>query len=236
MKLEKAAEGLRCEVKMEALVTYDIAGLPAQDLQLVAVQAARSGDPLTALNLIKELAVRCARDPAALMHVCTALNVHNNFCTLYSLLHCCVDYVDLFALFAEAQHAYGTRVYTNVTCNGVKHCVCVVTLYRVCVFSVRDGVAAVVCQFVTRDVNTAIDVRGGSVLCMPLADAAQILSYIAALHALPSPTANETAHLVLPAFQLQPSRRPTTVARNRADALDELYKVPLPPSPHTFNP
>ena len=55
-----------------------IAGMAVQDLERVAVQVARSGDHLTALNLIQEFAVRCASDPAALMHVCAALNVHKN--------------------------------------------------------------------------------------------------------------------------------------------------------------
>jgi hypothetical protein len=48
-----------------------------------AKQAARSGEPLTAMLLLKALAVRCARDPDALLkfllHVCTALHVHNKF-------------------------------------------------------------------------------------------------------------------------------------------------------------
>jgi hypothetical protein len=220
---------------MEALL-HAIPDMAVQELDRVAVQAARSGDPLTALNLIKELAVRCARDPAALMHVCTALNVHNNFCTLYSFLHCCVDYRDLFALFAEAQHAYGTRVYDDVTYRDVPHCVCVVTLYRVCVLSVHDRVAAVLCEFVTRDVNVDVNVHGGSVLCMPPTQAARILLHIAALNELPSPNAREQAHLVLPAFQLQPPRRPKLGQREKAAALDELHEVLLPPSPHTVNP
>ena len=79
-----------------------------------------------------------------------------NFRTLYVLLHCCVDSHKLFALFAEVQHAYGTRVYTDVTCHKFQHCVCVVTMYRVCVLSVHDGVAAVLCELVTHDVNVDI--------------------------------------------------------------------------------
>ena len=170
------------------------------------------------------------------MHVCTTLNVHTNFCTLYSLLHRCVDYLDLFVLFAEAQHAHGTRAYTDVTCHDVQHCVCVVTMYRVCVLSVHDGVAAVLCEFVTRDVNVDVNVLGGSVLCMPPTQAARILLHIAALNELPSPNAREKAHLVLPTFQLQPPRRPTLGQRDKAAALDELHEVLLPPSPHTVNP
>ena len=88
--------------------------------------------------------VRCARDPAALMHVCTA---RNDFCTLYRCLHCCVNSDDFLALFACVQHAYGTRVYSGLTCDGVRNCVCVVTMYRVCVFRV---VAGVVSRFIDR--------------------------------------------------------------------------------------
>ena len=50
-----------------------------------------------------------------------------------------------FALFACV---HGTRVFSDVTCCGVSNCVCVVTLYRVCVFRVVAGVVSVVRTFV----------------------------------------------------------------------------------------
>ena len=102
------------------------------------MQAARSGVPLTAMRLLKALAVRCARDANALMHVCTALHVHNDFRTLYGRLHCCLDVDEFFALFACVQHAYGTRMFCGLTFNNVPICVCVVTMCRVCVFRVDE--------------------------------------------------------------------------------------------------
>ncbi len=44
----------------------------------VAVQAARTIQPLAAMRLLQPLAVRCARDAVTHMHVCTALNAHND--------------------------------------------------------------------------------------------------------------------------------------------------------------
>jgi len=74
-------------------------------------------------------------------------------------LNCCVDCADFFALFAEAQRAYGTRVFCDMLCNDVMNCVCVVTLYRVCVFRVDAGVVSVLHDLAKRDVNVLGDLR-----------------------------------------------------------------------------
>ena len=66
------------------------------------------------------------------MHVCTALNVQNDFYTLYSLLFRFIDARDLVALFACAQRAYGTRV------DIVQHCVRVENAHLRCLFRI-DG-------------------------------------------------------------------------------------------------
>ena len=107
-----------------------------QYLQRVAALAARSGEPLTAMRLLHALAARCALDPEARMHVCTALHVHNNFRTLYERLHACFTLDDFVELFECVQHAYGTRVFRDVTCNHVPNLVRVVTMYRVWVIHV----------------------------------------------------------------------------------------------------
>jgi len=210
---------------MEALIA-SIAQMPARDLQCVAAQAARSGEPLTAMRLIKELAVRCAHDPEAIMHVCTALHVHNDSRNLYSLLNCCVDCADVFALFAEAQRAYGTRVFCNVVCNDVMNCVCVVTLYRVCVFGVDDNVVSVLHDLTMRDVNVLGDLH------MLPQHGIYVFEHIRRLQALPSPTEAELAHMLLPAVQrqLQPNR--WVIPADRAGALKELVEV----SPPTLHP
>jgi hypothetical protein len=51
---------------------------------------------------------------------------------LFTLLDCCFDPDDFFALFACVQHAYGTRVYSGVTCNGAMNCVCDTCVLRQC--------------------------------------------------------------------------------------------------------
>ena len=72
---------------------------------------------------------------------------HNNLYILHTCLFRYIDVADFFALFAEAQRAYGTRVFSGVTFRGVPNRVCVVTMYRVCVFRV---VAGVVSRFIDR--------------------------------------------------------------------------------------
>ena len=209
-----------CDVnyKMEG----SIAVLPAKQLQGIAVQAARSGVPLTAMRLLKALAVRCARDADALMHVCTALHVQNDFFILYGRLHCCYDIDEFFELFACVQRAYGTRVFSNVTYCGVTNCVCVVTLYRVCVFRVVARDVSVVRTFVTREVN----VRGDQSLMDDIRD------YVALMQALPLPPGAEAAELLLPALTLQDLPLNTAIM-DRAGALQELREVlsPLHPPP-----
>ena len=152
-----------------------IADLPAEQLQGIAVQAARSGVPLTAMRLLKALAVRCALDADALMHVCTALHVQNDFFILYGRLHCCFDIDEFFALFACVQRAYATRMFCGLTFNNVPNCV--VTMCRVCVFRIDARVVYVVRQQVTRDVNAS-----------DFAAHIDVAAHIAYLQALPSPS------------------------------------------------
>jgi hypothetical protein len=204
---------------MESLLE-SIKDLPACQLQRVAAQAARCGDPLTAMRMLHALAVRCARDYDALMHVCTALHLHNDFCTLYSLLHCCYDFDDFFALFAEAQRAYGTRVFSGVTCNDEQRCVCVVTLYRVYVFRVNgEGVVSVV-----SDVNLCV---------LP----PRAIAHIEKLRALPMPSKALEEQMLYPAFQrvipaLDAPIPPTAEgAREELDQVSELHRTPT--SSHT---
>ena len=52
--------------------------------------------------LVGVVAVRRVRDPDALMHVCTALHVGNDLCTLYSFLLCRVDADVFFALLCHS--------------------------------------------------------------------------------------------------------------------------------------
>jgi hypothetical protein len=193
-------------------------------LQGIAALAARSGEPLTAMRLLQALAVRCARDPAARMHVCTALHARNDFCTLYIRLHCCVNSDAFFALFAEAQRAYGTRVFSGVTFRGVYNCVCVVTMYRVCVLRVVAGNVSVVRAFVTREVN----VRGADALFAPC-----ILDHIARMQALPLPPGAE--ELLLPALTSQVLLPLSAAILDRAGALEELMEVLSPLHPLTLN-
>jgi hypothetical protein len=112
--------------------------LPAPELQVIAVQAARTVQPLAAMRLLKRLAARCADDADARMYVCTALNVQNDFYTLYALLFRVLDARDLVALFACAQRAYGTRV------DIAQRCVRVENAYLRCAFCI-DG-KKVVCS------------------------------------------------------------------------------------------
>jgi hypothetical protein len=193
-----------------------IAVLPAKQLQGIAVQAARSGVPLTAMRLLKALAVRCARDADALMHVCTALHVQNDFFILYGRLHCCYDIDEFFELFACVQHAYGTRVFRGLTFDNVHNCVCVVTMCRVCVFRVDGRVVSVLRQQVMRDVNVN-----------DFAAHIDVAAHIAHLRALPSPSGE-----LLPALPLQVLPFRGTIP-DRAGALQELREVlsPLHP-PH----
>jgi hypothetical protein len=94
------------------------------------------------------------------MHVSTALHANNDFYTLFTMLNRLIVVDDLFALSACAQHAYGTRVYSGLTCDGVRNCVCVVTMYRVCVFHV-DGVdVSVMHDIVLRSVSVRIGKSG----------------------------------------------------------------------------
>jgi hypothetical protein len=202
----------------------DIDECEAHQLQGIAALAARSGEPLTAMRLLQALAVRCARDPVALMHVCTALHARNDFCTLYHRLHCCVNSNAFFELFACVQHAYGTRVFSGETCNGVSNCVCVVTMYRVCVFRVVDGNVSVVSTFATREVNE----RGDDALFAPY-----ILQHIAHMQALPLPPGAE--ELLLPALTPQVLLPPEVAISDRAGALKELKEVLSPLHPLTLN-
>lgn len=88
--------------------------------------------------------------------------MHNDFYTLYTLLNRCIDVDDFFALLACAQHAYGTRVYSGLTCDGVSNCVCVVTMYRVCVFQV-DGVDVTVMHYIVLRSDTMQQTKLGLV-------------------------------------------------------------------------
>jgi hypothetical protein len=105
--------------------------LPALQLQAIAVQAARTVQPLAAMRLLQALAVRCARDADARAVVCTALNVQNDFYSVYSLLFRCIDAHDLVALFACVQRAYGTRV------DIAQQCVRVDNAYLRCAFHIN---------------------------------------------------------------------------------------------------
>ena len=176
------------------------------------------------MRLLQALAVRCARDPAARMHVCTALHARNDFCTLYLRLHCCVNSDAFFALFACVQHAYGTRVFSGEKFDGVSNCVCVVTMYRVCVFRVVAGNVYVVSTFVTREVNE----RGADALFAPY-----ILHHIARMQALPLPPGAE--ELLLPALTPQVLLPPEVAISDRAGALKELKEVLSPLHPLTLN-
>ena len=209
--------------KMEALIaSIEVVSPPR--LQGIAALAARSGEPLTAMRLLQALGVRCGRDPDALMHVCTALHARNDFCTLYRCLHCCVNSDAFFAFFACVQRAYGTRVFSNVTYCGVSNCVCVVTLYRVCVFRVVARDVSVVRTFVTREVN----VRGDKSLMDDIRD------YVALMQALPLPPGAEAAELLLPALTLQDLPLNTAIM-DRAGALKELKEVLYPMLSLTLN-
>jgi hypothetical protein len=108
----------------------------------------------------------------------------------------CIDVADFFALFAEAQRAYGTRVFSDVTFRGVSNCVCVVTMYRVCVFSVVETVVTVL-----HDVN-ARDALPDLHTLLP-SHCASIVAQLNHLQSLPSPTEAESARSVLPDFRLQ---------------------------------
>ena len=92
------------------------------------------------MRLLQPLAVRCASDAVVHMHVCTALNVHNDLYSLYSLLCCCIDAHDFIALFAEIQRPYGTSVWSGVTCNGALHCVYVQNAYCECMCHIDGNV------------------------------------------------------------------------------------------------
>ena len=127
----------------------NIAVMAAPLLQRVAWLAARITHPLAGMRLIRALAVRCATDRTALMHVCTALHLNNDFFTLHRLLHCMLHPFDLFVLFGEAQRAYGTRVTCDVSYQGLLHCVHVVNMYRDCVYHVADGVVTCIHETVT---------------------------------------------------------------------------------------
>jgi hypothetical protein len=208
--------------KMDDLIaSVDFVSPPR--LQGIAALAARSGEPLTAMRLLQALVVRCARDATALMHVCTALHARNDFCTLYFRLHCCPHINDVFALFACVQRAYGTRVFSNMTFRGMSNCVCVVTLYRVCVFHVVAGDVNVVRASVTHEVNVHDDDDLPS----------RIRVYVKQMQALPLPLGAEAAELLLPVFSIQALPVSNTVL-DRAGALKELHEVlfPLHP-PHT---
>jgi len=212
--------------------------MPAPQLQRVATRAARCGEPLIAMHLLKALAVRCAGDSEALMHVCTALNVDNDFYTLYTLLNCCIDCDDFFALFACVQHAYGTRVYRGVACNGVINCVCVVTMYRVCVLSVDGAVVTVLHNIVLRDVDVRED--DGCVVCGALSWAqppAGVVREILVLQDRPLPA--DLPPLVYPPFQRRVLLAWDAPILDAASALKELHEVPPPPAPlhlPTLNP
>jgi hypothetical protein len=111
------------------------------------------------------------------------------------------------------QNAYGTRVFSNVTFCGASNCVCVVTLYRVCVFHVVAGDVSVVRTFVTREVN----VRGDDGLPPSICD------HVARMQALPLPHGAEAAELLPPA--LTPQDMPLNAAiPGRAGARKELKK------------
>lgn len=86
------------------------------------------------------------------MHVCTALNAHNDLYTLYSLLFCCIDADDFIALFAEVQRPYGTLVWSGVTYKGVPHCVYVANAYCGCMFHIDGNIISCIGDVVLFDV------------------------------------------------------------------------------------
>jgi hypothetical protein len=120
-----------------------------------------------------------------------------------------------FALFACVQHAYGTRVFSGVTCCGEPNCVCVVTMYRVCVFRVVDGVVSVVRTFVTREMY----VRGDDRLPTRIRD------YVARMQALPLPPGAEAAELLLPVLSPQVLPLHAAIPDWGTGALNELKEV-----------
>jgi hypothetical protein len=134
---------------------------------------------------------------------------HNNLYILHTCLFRYIDVADFFTLFAEAQRAYGTRVFSDVTFRGVSNCVCVVMMYRVCVFSVVETVVTVL-----HDVN-ARDARDLHTM-LPLSHCASIDAHLSNLQSLPSPTEAESARSVLPDFRLQHRFRLRIRTRSRS--------------------
>jgi hypothetical protein len=157
------------------------------------------------------------------------MHVGNDLYTLITLLHRCVDAADHFALFACAQHAYGTRVYSGVTCDGVSNCVCAVTMYRVCVVHVVDAFAvSLMHNIVLREVDVLCSADGrvvlfGGVSLQPPVVAA-MLQHMAELQALHIPQHLE-ATLQYPPFQRQILSPDAQIPDSAAGALKELYEV-----------
>jgi hypothetical protein len=197
------------------------------------------------MRLLHTLAVRCALDPEARMHVCTALHVHNNFRTLYERLHACFTLDDFVELFECVQHAYGTRVFRDVTCNHVPNLVCVMTMYRVWVFHVdADHDICTDHNVMLRGVNVhivdAISVVCGalSISCPSAGMADSMLQCMQALQVAPTTLALEE-QLLYPAIRRAMLQFDEGMPSTPAGAREELIQVGTPFSlslhPHTFN-
>jgi hypothetical protein len=177
------------------------------------------------------------------MHVCTALHVRNDFCKLYERLHACFTPEDFLELFECVQHANGTRVFRDVTCNDVPNRVCVVTMYRVWVFHV--GIDHNICthpDVVLRAVNVHI-VDASSVVCggvsISCPSAGMADSMLHCMHALQvAPITPALAEqLLYPAIQrvILPfgDRMPSTPAGAREELIQVSTPFSLPLCHHT---
>ena len=217
-----------------AAITIDeLRALPSEQLQQLARLAARIGNVLTAMLLLRcvfltraswltpppcshiftvffcrKLLLLAASDAAHHRTVCTALHIHNDFCTLHSFLERIYCTRDFFLLIAEAQRAAGTRVFFDVSYSNCDSAVLFVTASEFCVMNVND--ATLMLRVQLRDV-TSVTVHDGA-CCVHISDT--VAHYVHASNAAAA-VCDALSRRVAPALDW-------AAAISRADALVEL--------------
>ena len=214
-------------------MTIDVLqSLQPDQLRLLARLAARIGDVLTAMMLLRcvfltraywlnpppcshiftvffcrQLLLLASSDAAHHRTVCTALHLHNDFCTLHSFLQRVECTRDFFMLFAEAQRAVGTRVFFDVS---YLHCDRAVLFVSPSEFCVMRDDASLMLRVQLRDV-TSVTVHDGA-CCVHISDT--VAHYVHASNAAAA-VCDALSRRVAPALDW-------AAAISRADALVEL--------------